>query len=686
MHLTLSSRGLKRRSIFLLKPAIKLTLYFLLSLFNNANALELKTDNTQINPAAAIEYLEDQLNGLTLQEVSSGVSTRQFKPAPIVNDIINFGFSASNYWFRIPLQRTAEAPQNWLIEIPFFYLNHIEFYAPGKTPVTTGSAYPFNSRPVFNRFYVFPVELTTEPQYFYFKIHTSESLTLPVTLWQTEAFNIATQKDCFIQSLYYGGLSSLIIYSLLLFISLRDKIFLYYSLYGLSIGLGMLAGNGHGKQFLWPTLTLWDQVSQYVFFSFTAMFAVLFSQHYLQTKIHAPKTHYWLTISTLIFIAVSALLILSLFIKLPISLLLQVFLVVTVVVGLTLISTTLKMLYLQHKGARFFLLAWAIVWSGAIIATLRAFGIVPTNAFTAYALQISTAAEMLFLAFAIADRLILEKRLKEQAQQKTLKAEQALIDSLKNSEIKLEQQVKTRTQELEQSIENEKNIREQYIRFGSLISHEFRNQFGIIQNQLTLIIAEYEVGISQLDKRLSIIKNTTQRLTLLFDKWLKNSQFKNNINDLSLQRIELSTYLNELLDNYTPHQEQHRFALDLNPKAKNIAADKALLTLALQNLMDNACKYSANGRLVTLQTRHKEDSTGIAVLDEGMGIDLKNHDLIFSEYFRVNPENNIPGMGLGLNLVQRIVKIHGGTIELESAPSSGSCFCIWLNNTNLIAL
>ena len=81
----------------------------------------------------------------------------------------------------MPLQRTAQAPQNWLIEIPFFYLNHIEFYAPGKTPITTGSAYPFKSRPVFNRFYVFPVELTTEPQYFYFKIHTSESLTLPVT-------------------------------------------------------------------------------------------------------------------------------------------------------------------------------------------------------------------------------------------------------------------------------------------------------------------------------------------------------------------------------------------------------------------------------------------------------------------------------------------------------------------------
>jgi signal transduction histidine kinase len=583
----------------------------------------------------------------------------------------------------MPLQRTAEAPQNWLIEIPFFYLNHIEFYAPGKTPVTTGSAYPFNSRPVFNRFYVFPVELTKEPQYFYFKIHTSESLTLPVTLWQTEAFNIATQKDCFIQSLYYGGLSSLIIYSLLLFISLRDKIFLYYSLYGLSIGLGMLAGNGHGKQFLWPTLTLWDQVSQYVFFSFTAMFAVLFSQHYLQTKIHAPKTHYWLTISTLIFIAVSALLILSLFIKLPISLLLQVFLVVTVVVGLTLISTTIKMLYLQHKGARFFLLAWATVWSGAIVATLRAFGIVPTNAFTSYALQISTAAEMLFLAFAIADRLILEKRLKEQAQQKTLKAEQALIASLKNTEEKLEQQVKVRTEELEHSVQNEKDIRDEYVRFGSLISHEFRNQLAITQLQLSIITEEKNIGISQLDTRLPIIQKATERLTSLFNKWLQNGQYKNGIHDLNLQRIELAPWLNEILTSYTRQQDQHCFILKENPVVESIVADSSLLTLVIQNLIDNACKYSKGGGCVTIEIRSKDNATGIAVLDEGIGIALEDQQAIFLEYFRVKPENNIPGMGLGLNLVQRIVKVHGGAIELISAPGSGSCFCIWLNNTHL---
>jgi signal transduction histidine kinase len=387
--------------------------------------------------------------------------------------------------------------------------------------------------------------------------------------------------------------------------------------------------------------------------------------------------------TTLIFSAISALLILSLFIKLPITLLLQVFLIITVAVGLTLISTTLKMLYLQHKGARFFLLAWATVWSGAIVATLRAFGVVPTNAFTSYALQISTAAEMLFLAFAIADRLILEKRLKEQAQQKTLKAEQALIASLKNTEEKLEQQVKVRTEELENSVQNEKDIRDEYVRFGSLISHEFRNQLAITQLQLSIITEEKNIGISQLDTRLPIIQKATERLTSLFNKWLQNGQYKNGIHDLNLQRIELAPWLNEILTSYTRQQDQYCFILKENPAVESIVADSSLLTLVIQNLIDNACKYSKGGGCVTIEIRSKDNATGIAVLDEGIGIALEDQQAIFLEYFRVKPENNIPGMGLGLNLVQRIVKVHGGAIELISAPGSGSCFCIWLNNTHL---
>ena len=73
--------------------------------------------------------------------------------------------------------------------------------------------------------------------------------------------------------------------------------------------------------------------------------------------------------------------------------------------------------------------------------------------------------------------------------------------------------------------------------------------------------------------------------------------------------------------------------------------------------------------------------TGIAVIDQGVGIALEHQDMIFSDYYRVNPETTIQGMGLGLSLVQRIIQLHGGTVELNSSLGSGSCFCVWLKNT-----
>ena len=97
------------------------------------------------------------------------------------------------------------------------------------------------------------------------------------------------------------------------------------------------------------------------------------------------------------------------------------------------------------------------------------------------------------------------------------------------------------------------------------------------------------------------------------------------------------------------------------------------------NLIDNACKYSTPAQEVQIETRHRPGATGLAVVDQGIGISSENQQRIFQQYFRVSRENSTPGLGLGLSLVQRIVELHGGHIELHSVPGQGSSFCIWIN-------
>ncbi|MEY3760561.1 MAG: hypothetical protein RIR39_2052 [Pseudomonadota bacterium] len=654
---------------------------FLCACINTAQSIEVTATDQKINPLAALEFIEDRQSSLTLEDVSNGSFASTFKKVQITGKAMNLGFSNASFWFRIPLQRTVNAPQSWFFEIAFFYLDHIEFYAPGKPPVITGSTYPLNSRPVFNRFYVFPFDLNTEPQYFYFKIHTSSTIILPITIWQPQAFSIASLKSYFILALYYGGLEVLVIYNLFLFISLRDKNYLYYSLYGFNICMGSLARSGLGKQFLWPDLMVWDQAAQNKYYSMAGVFSILFSQGYLKTQRYTAKTDHFLTFVGAIYILIALLLTIKHLLPLTISFLSQAILLLSIIVGIPIISVSIKLLSLGHKDTALFLLGWSILWSGVVVVSLRDFGLIPFNAYTSHTLLIATAIEMLLFAFALANKVHTEKNLKEQAQHEALKIKRALIDTLTQSEQNLEHQVNLRTEQLEASLSNEKQLLDQYIRFGALISHEFRNQFGIIQSQLSLLIKEYEMGINKLDSRLPIIKNTTHRLMSLFEKWLQNGRFNKGLNEVNRQHFALGTWLTGIVDSYVKLQQKHRFELRLSPTIDTLLADNSLLTLVIQNLLDNACKYSGSSELIVIETRSKTGMTGIAVIDQGVGIALEHQDMIFSEYYRVNPETTIQGLGLGLSLVQRIIQLHGGTIELNSSLGSGSCFCVWLKNT-----
>lgn len=644
-------------------------------------AIELQAGMDRLNPASAVEFIEDSNDQLTLAAILTDPSvSARFKPAPISGRDINFGYSSASYWLRVPLKRESAVAANAVLELMYIYIDRIEFYAPGKAPVITGSAYPFNTHPIANRFYAFPIELSTQSQYFYFRIQSEDALTVPLALSQLDKFSANSQQDYMLQSFYYGGVLALALYNLLLYFSLKDKTYLFYSLYVITLGLGMLAGNGFGKQLLWPDFPAWNRVSQSTILSVTSVFAILFAQSYLQTQRQTPKTHVFLNLLMAAFSFVAVSLALSVDWGYPIAELLNAMLVLSVLFGCTMIVTPIRLIYNGQRGYRYFLLAWGILSLGVMVATFRFLDWLPTNAFTAYAVQISSAFEMLFLAFALADRIHQETQLKQQSQEEALKLKQSLLKTLAISERNLEKQVKERTLALETSLANEKQIRIQYIRFGALISHEFRNQLAIIRSQLSVIDKEYQQGIVALEKRIPIINLTINRLTSLFDKWLQDGRLNDDNHVLVIDRIDVTAWLSDLIEQYKTLQPEHAFIIKFNSEVTELFADVELLTMAVKNLIDNACKYSPADSLITIEVRQQDRMVGIAVIDHGLGIAEQHQHQIFSDYYRVNPESVIQGLGLGLSLVKRIINRHGGHIELTSVLGNGSCFCLWLKH------
>ncbi len=625
-----------------------------------------------------LSVLEDPYGKWTLEQISSPEWAERFTPWPTERGQINLGFTRSTYWVRIPLQRDAHAPRSWVLEIPYFQLQTADFYAPGQKPVRTGGAHPLSSRPFFHRFFAFPLEVSTETQNYYLRVTSDHSLTVPLTAWGEANFLQHVQRTLIVQALYFGGLIALMLYNLFLSLSLKDARFFLYTFFVGNFGMGMLSGNGFGQMFLWSGQGWFDGLAQSFFLCLSGCFAMLFAHRFLQAKKYTPKIAAALAVCSVFYGVIAIGLVSSPWHSFPIQWLVLPLFVVTVPAGALVIVAGVSVIRQGYKGARYFLLAWLVLWGGAAIAVLRAFELVPTTTFSSYSLQLSSALEMLLLSLALADVVHLERQEREAAQKEALMANQHLLENARHSEARLEQEVQKRTDQLERALSTETQLLERYMRFGALISHEFRNPLGIVESQITLLRKEHEKGQLNLEKRLEVMSSATQRLLSLFNTWLKGDRLQQSMREMTPQHIPLAAWLRELIDAQAIYHSSHPLNLRIEQAVGDVWVDESLLEVAVLNLLDNACKYSENGKAVTIETRAKPGWVGIAVTDQGCGIDSKHHAAILDDYYRVDPESVIAGIGLGLAFVRRIVQMHQGEIELRSAMGKGSTFCIWL--------
>jgi signal transduction histidine kinase len=111
-----------------------------------------------------------------------------------------------------------------------------------------------------------------------------------------------------------------------------------------------------------------------------------------------------------------------------------------------------------------------------------------------------------------------------------------------------------------------------------------------------------------------------------------------------------------------------------------VRADRTLLRLALQNLLDNALKYTG-GRdpaRIEVSATQEAGTVTLCVRDNGAGFDMQYADKLFGTFARMHNEAQFPGTGVGLAHVKRIVERHGGTVWAEAAPDSGAAFFVRL--------
>ncbi|MEY3572612.1 MAG: hypothetical protein RJA77_527, partial [Pseudomonadota bacterium] len=624
-------------------------------------------------PSATLHYLVDPDGTLTIDQVRAIDQAGGFRLWPSEKGTFSLGFVPHPVWVRLVVTASSASHTGYVIEVAESALNLIELHQLGKGTVRTGNRQPIESRPFIHRYFAFPVALNDEPTTLYFRLQSEYTLGFPFEIFSSEAFEQHRQTSNLLHSMYFGGLIILAVYNFFLALSLRDRRFIWYGLYAISINLAVFAGNGFGRIFIWPQAPAWDAVSSFFLLSITGFFATSFSQGFLQTKRLVPRIHLVLQLQRAMFLLLATALLLAMagylngqWVFQAVSL--NALICVSLFMGSSVVALRAKL-----PAIRFFVLAWSVLWLGVIVAALRQFDLIPTNSLTAFAVQIASGVELILLSLALADLIQQERQQRVRAQSTALEANRKRLTQHRDYEQRLEQTVKKKTAQLEDALRHERQLFEQLLRFGAMLSHEFRNPLGIIDSQASLIRRDPTLSADS-QGRVETIKGAAGRLARLFDDWLKADQMDQSLADaFNPKQLDLLAWASEYAEKARVTRPSQVLSLRLPNAAIWVEADQRLLAIALDNLLDNAAKYCPPQLPVEVVITMTETDAVLSVIDCGPGIPLEDRPRVFDEYSRGSVNGDAEGSGLGLAVVRRIGEIHGGRIALRPSPDGLGC-------------
>ena len=616
---------------------------------NGAEPLIL-SDKTDVYPLGQhLKLLEDKQANLTIKDVRTPIIARSFKPNKKTSP--GFGFTTSAYWAKFDLNNRSNQTKRWLFEIAFPLHDEVEVYVfntngpllSRQTPSQqwqTGDSLPFASRPYDNHNFVFPLVL--QPQQtvaVYVRLKSDNSMLLPFTLWSVDSFNATNVRSILGLGLYYGIMLVMMLYNAFVYVSVRDKSYLFYIIYLLFFSLSVLNINGLGMQFLWPNAPWWSNQGFMIFMFQTAFWGVLFSQHFLRLKTQAPLlNHLFNLMSVLSLLAMM----MAIYTYPKYSLYLSVVIAVAFV---SLIMTAAIYLFKQnYRPARFFLLAWTGFLVGVVMRMLFSTGVISGDFIFQHGVQLGSAIEVILLSLALADRI---NALKEQARE--------------NAEL---------ARQYAEQANQAKSV------FVADVSHEIRTPLNAILGFTQLLDRDPQLGPSQRQK-IEIIEKSGAHLLALINNILDISKIESNAMTLQTEDFELVGLVKSIgVMLGVRCDEKHLMWRFVNNAEQTVSVhgDHTKLRQILINLLGNAVKFTQRGSITLVLSNPANNHYCFEVIDTGIGIELAQQQAIFAAFGQTVQGIKAGGTGLGLAIASRQVALMGGFLQLSSEPNQGSRF------------
>lgn len=200
----------------------------------------------------------------------------------------------------------------------------------------------------------------------------------------------------------------------------------------------------------------------------------------------------------------------------------------------------------------------------------------------------------------------------------------------------------------------------------SALSHEFKNPLASVLGYAQTLKEDLELSGPIRERFLGKIITNSEKMTKMLDRLALSVKLENNDLEIKPTQFHLEQLAQEIITTLAPKYKEQSILLEAEEVILN--ADKTMIELVLNNLIDNALKYSRVDVKIVI------DSKYVRVIDRGVGIQEEHLEKVTSKFYRVKKNTWDNSMGLGLAMVSYVLKMHGSELEIESEYGKGSIF------------
>ena len=210
------------------------------------------------------------------------------------------------------------------------------------------------------------------------------------------------------------------------------------------------------------------------------------------------------------------------------------------------------------------------------------------------------------------------------------------------------------------------------------ISHDLRTPLSIMQGYVeTLMMKKDQLSAADREKYLAVVYDSNRKLSVLVEQLFQYAKLEANLVTPQKEAFMIAELASDIIMAYQLKADDRKIRLQIKApdKLPLVFADISLTERVLQNLLDNALKFTPAAGTITIVLSETNAGVKVAVTDTGVGIPSEDLAHIFERYKQVHAKSaQSKGMGIGLAIVKKILELHQAVIEVTSEPGKGTTF------------